>query len=120
MSSGEKFAFEQIGLWIRVNKNFIYNAKSTDLLADNADIMFDGEYYYAAVKDVFMCANCNVTKFGENKIVTVKTDKRIVDAVWLDTGKKIDLNTRNSFECLPFEYGKSLSVKIARFKLKNE
>ncbi len=120
MSAGERFAFEQIGVWIRLNKNFIYDVKFTDLLADNADVMFDGEYYYAAVKDVFMCANCNVAKFGENKIVTVKTDKRIVDAVWLDNGKRIDLKTKNSFECLPFEYGKSLSVKIARFKLEKD
>ena len=120
MSAGERFAFEQIGMWIRLNKNFIYNVKSANIFADNADVMFDGEYYYAAVKDVFMCANCNVAKFGENKIVTVKTDKRIVDAVWLDNGKRIDLKTKNSFECLPFEYGKSLSVKIARFKLEKD
>ena len=80
---------------IKENKNFIYEVKSTDLTAENADLMTDGEYYYAAIKGVLMSANCNVAKFGENKTVTLKTDKKIVAAEWLDNGKKIVLKTVN-------------------------
>ena len=81
-------------------------------------MMTDGEYYYAAIKGVLMSANCNVAKFGESKTVTLNTDKRIVDAEWLDSGKEINLKTDNSFVCEPFEYGKSLAVRVAKFKLK--
>ena len=118
MDEGEKAAFKRIGIWIKENKNFIYKAKSTDLTAENADMMTDGEYYYAAIKGVLMSANCNVAKFGESKTVTLNTDKRIVDAEWLDSGKEINLKTDNSFVCEPFEYGKSLAVRVAKFKLK--
>ena len=118
MDEGEKAAFKRIGMWIKENKNFIYKAKSTDLTAENADMMTDGEYYYAAIKGVLMSANCNVAKFGESKTVTLNTDKRIVDAEWLDSGKEINLQTDKSFVCEPFEYGKSLAVRVAKFKLK--
>ncbi len=118
MDEGEKAAFKRIGMWIKENKNFIYKAKSTDLTAENADMMTDGEYYYAAIKGVLMSANCNVAKFGESKTVTLNTDNRIVDAEWLDSGKEINLKTDNSFVCEPFEYGKSLAVRVAKFKLK--
>lgn len=118
MDEGEKAAFKRIGMWIKENKNFIYKAKSTDLSAENADMMTDGEYYYAAIKGVLMSANCNVAKFGESKTVTLNTDKKIVDAEWLDSGKEINLKTDKSFVCEPFEYGKSLAVRVAKFKLK--
>ena len=118
MDEGEKAAFKRIGMWIKENKNFIYKAKSTGITAENADLMTDGEYYYAAIKDVPMSANCNVARFGESKTVTLNTDKRIVDAEWLDGGKEIKLKTDNSFVCEPFEYGKSLAVRVAKFKLK--
>ena len=118
MDEGEKAAFKRIGMWIKENKNFIYKAKSTDLTAENADMMTDGEYYYATIKGVLMSANCNVAKFGESKTVTLNTDKRIVDAEWLDSGKEINLKTDKSFVCEPFEYGKSLAVRVAKFKLK--
>lgn len=118
MDEGEKAAFKRIGMWIKENKNFIYKAKSTDLSAENADMMTDGEYYYAAIKGVLMSANCNVAKFGDSKTVTLNTDKRIVDAEWLDSGKEINLKTDKSFVCEPFEYGKSLAVRVAKFKLK--
>ena len=118
MDEGEKAEFKRIGMWIKENKNFIYKAKSTDLTAENADMMTDGEYYYAAIKGVLMSANCNVAKFDESKTVTLNTDKRIVDAEWLDSGKEINLKTDNSFVCEPFEYGKSLAVRVAKFKLK--
>lgn len=118
MDEGEKAAFKRIGMWIKENKNFIYKAKSTDLTAENAAMMTDGEYYYAAIKGVLMSANCNVAKFGESKTVTLNTDKRIVYAEWLDSGKEINLKTDKSFVCEPFEYGKSLAVRVAKFKLK--
>ena len=117
MDAGERAVYGRIGVWIKENKNFVYNAKSTSLTAENADMTTDGEYYYAAIKGVPMSANCNVAKYGENKTVTIKTDKKIVDATWLDNGEEVKLKTENSFESLPFEYGKSLAVRVARFKL---
>lgn len=107
----------EIGKWVKANKNFIYNAHSADVTAENADILTDGEYYYAVVRNSFVGGDENVTKSGESCIVKVNAD--ICKATWLDNGKRIRLK-KNSFAAEPFEYGRSLAVRVARFQLKNQ
>ena len=85
---GERFVLEGIGKWISVNKSFIYNSCGTDILADNADIFYDGEFYYAVIKKVPMRTNANVANADNKQIVTIKTDEKIVSAKWLDNGKR--------------------------------
>ncbi len=114
---GEKESFRDIGKWIKANKNFIYSLVPTDVKADGADILFDGKYYYAVVKRVPMALNVNVTRLDDHKKVVLDTDKKISDAVWLDNGEKVRLDTERSFDVKPFDYGVSYCSRVAKFML---
>lgn len=118
ITAEEVATLKNIGLWIKTNKNFIYNVHSTEITAQNANIVSDGDWYYAIIKNVPMCANLNVARAGDIRPITVDTDKKIVSATWLDNGQKIELTGKHSFNLLPFSYGTSLLCRVARFKLK--
>ncbi len=113
----EEAMLRNIGKWIRANKNFIYESVPAGINAQNADIMTDGTYYYAIIKDVPMCFNTNVTRMQESKLVVLDTDKKIKDAIWLDNGEEVKLLPDGNFFAWPFDYGTSLSARVARFKL---
>ena len=106
---------EEIGEFIKVNKGFIYNAKPCDVTAEGADVVTDGEYYYAIIKDVGMSADPNVALGLSAK--QVKINAAVKSAAWLDNGKRIKVK-RNAFAVEPFAYGSSYSVRVAKFKLK--
>ncbi len=112
--------FEYVGKWIHINKDFIYDVYLSDIQAENADILTDGNYYYATVKDVPTFFNANVTLPEENKKITLKTTKKIIDGEWLDCGEKLDLAGDNAFYSKPFAYGTSLCVRVAKLKLTEE
>ncbi len=107
-----------MGKWIRANKEFIYNAVPADIPAENASILTDGRYYYAMIKQVPMCFNTNVTRMQEAKHVVMDTDKKIENAIWLDNGETVKLLDDGTFFAWPFDYGTSLSTRVARFELK--
>lgn len=113
----DKHVLESIGLWIKANKKFIYNAKSCDLTAENAVIVKDEKYYYAIVSNVPMSADPNVAKAQEGRVVTVNTNKKLKGAIWLDSGEKVALESKNSFVPRAFSYGSSLYMRVARFTL---
>ena len=114
----EKENLLMLGKWIKINKNFIYNAVSAGIEAENADILTDGKYYYAVIKKVPMSADPNVARGGEVQHVKISTDKKIVSAKWLDNGKSVKGVKKNEFPVEPFAYGVSLSARVARFELK--
>ena len=64
-----------------------------------------------------MSIDPNVTKATEDRIVVVHTNKKIKEAIWLDTGEKVALESHNSFVPKMFKYGNSLYMRVARFKL---
>ncbi len=105
----------EVGKFIKANKNFVYGVKSSGIEAEGADILRgDDGYYYAVIKDVAMSANPNVQRVGEEK--KVKVNAKILSATWLDNGKKI--KTKNGeFAVVPFFYGTSHSVRVAKLKL---
>ena len=106
---------KQIGKWIKVNKEFIYSAKPCEIKADGADILFDGESYYAVIKNVPMSADPNVQLASDKRKVKIYAD--IKNCVWLDNG---DEAKRSFGEVVvePFIYGRSYSVRVLKFKLK--
>lgn len=112
----DKEYLKLIGQWIRANKNFIYNVKKSDIKAENADILTDGKYYYAVVKDVGIAGDGNVTKLGEQGIVTIKTDKKIKNSKYLDNGERAEIKNGVLLPKL-FAYGNNLSVRVVRFEL---
>ena len=79
--------------------------------------MKDDKYYYAIIPDVPMSADPNVAKGQENRVVTVNTHKKLKGAIWLDTGEKVELESKNSFVPKAFTYGSSLYMRVARFTL---
>ena len=113
----DKNILESIGYWIKANRKFIYNAKSCDVTAENAVVMKDDKYYYAIISNVPMSADPNVAKASEKRVVTVNTSKKIKGTIWLDTGEKVVLESKNSFIPRAFTYGNSLYIRVARFTL---
>lgn len=111
----DKCLLEQIGKWVRSTKEFIYNAKSCDIKAENADILFDGEYYYAIIKDVEMTADENVQRNLKKRKVKIYAD--IDCAEWLDNGKPAMAND-GEFSVEPYLYGASYSLRVLKFKAK--
>lgn len=113
----EEQMLKNMGKWIRANKEFIYDAVPAGISAENADILTDGTYYYAMIKRVPMCFNTNVTRMMETKQVVLNTEKRIKDAIWLDNGEEVKMLEDGSFFAWPFDYGTSLSTRVARLTL---
>ena len=106
----------EIGKWVKLNKGFIYGVKSSGIVAEGADILRgDDGYYYAVIKGVPMSSDPNVQRALAGK--QVKINARVTSARWLDTGEKIDVK-RGMFNVKPFYYGRSLSVRVARLKIK--
>lgn len=113
----EKEILKQVGVWIKANGNFIYNAHSCEIEATNATILFDGKYYYAIAKDVPLAMFANITREGDFKEVVLSVNKKIKGAIYMDTKEKVELKTKNSFVVKPFEYGRDLFARVIRFKL---
>lgn len=111
----DKCLLTELGKWIKGNKGFIYNARPAEIKADGADVMADGKYYYAIIKNVEMSADPNVALNGKAK--SIKLPIKIKSAKWLDNGEKIEVIKGNSFAVTPFEYGRSYFARIAKIKL---
>lgn len=107
-----------IGTWVKANEEIVYEAVPADIQAENADMFVNGEYYYAAIRQVPMAANANVARPEDNKVVKIDTDKTITDAIWLDDGTEVMLDDGQTFKAAPFPYGRSACVRVAKFKLK--
>ncbi len=112
----DRCIFREIGKWIKINKDFIYSAKSCDLTAENADILYDGKYYYAVIKNVPMSADPNVSLKQDTKSVKINTEQKVSDLIWLDDATPVSIQN-NIFEVSPFPYGTSLTTRVARFTL---
>lgn len=106
---------KQIGKWCNSTENFIYNVKSSDIKAENADVLFDGEYYYAVIKDVQMAADKNVQRMLEKR--KIKIYANVCSAKWLDNGKSVDVKDGEIF-VEPYNYGTSFSIRILKFKVR--
>ena len=116
----EKATLLEFGKWVKLNKHIIFDCKPSNISADNAFIFEDDKYYYTVIKDVPMGANENVARRESRPEVVIHTDKRITNAVYMDTNKqKVEFDKKNkSFPSLPFRYGTSLYARVIRFKLK--
>ena len=109
----DRYLLTEIGKWIRKNKGFLYEVRSCEIEAENAYLLQGKDCFYAVVKNVFMSADPNVAIGGEMRRVTIKTEKKIRCAKWLDNGREIPVSD-NSFSAEPFAYGESLCVRVAK------
>ena len=116
VNATDKCIYLEIAKWIKANKNFIYNIKSCPITAEGADVVYDGKYYYAIVKDVPMTTNINVALAAGMPFVRINA--KVKKAVWLDNGENLRVNKDNSIDVTPFDYGTSYSVRVVRFTVK--
>lgn len=116
----EKETLLEFGRWVKANNHLIFDTLTSNLEADNAVIFEDDQYHYAVIKDVPMSANENVARKQSRPEVIIQTDKKIVNAIYMDNRKlKVVVdNKTKSFPVLPFRYGTSLYTRVVRFKLK--
>lgn len=115
VNATDKAILGEIGKWVKKNKGFIYDIKSCDVTAENADMVKDSAgNYYAILKDVPMIADGNVTKIVDEFVV--KVNAKVKKATWLDNGKRIKVKN-NTFHGEAFNYGTSMSVRVAKLKI---
>ena len=116
----EKCTLLEFGKWVNKYSHIIHECKPSEIKADNAYIFEDDKYHYALIANVPMSANENVTRQHNRPQVVIHTDKKIVEARYMDTNKqKVVVNQKtHSFDVLPFMYGTSYHMRIVRFKLK--
>lgn len=110
----DKGILEEIGKWIRMNKNFIYSAKPCAVTAENADVLQAGDDYYAVVQEVPMSADINVQLGEAAKKVTIHAP--VTQAEWLDNGQKVQV-TNGEFVVQPFAYGTSMCARVLKFRI---
>ncbi|MCQ2794905.1 MAG: alpha-L-fucosidase [Bacilli bacterium] len=112
----EKQFLLAIGDWIKINKNFIYHIRPTDITATNATIVKDENHYYAIIRDVPMQANESVARILAERIVTINTDKKVKNAKYLDNSHRIKMDN-NQFKVESFGYGVSMYARVVQFDL---
>ncbi len=115
LAPGEEALLQSLGKWIRIHRDFLYDAVPAAIQAENARILTDGRYHYALIRDVPMCYNANVTRMRETKRVRILAP--ITEAIWLDSGEPVEREPDGSFVPKPFPYGTSLWARVARFRL---
>lgn len=107
-----------IGEWIKLNKNFIYKAGPCDLTAEGADILYDGEHYYAIVENIPMKYHPAISPRDPDPVVKILTDKKVKRVRTLDDGTRIKVK-KNTFNVPKFEEGISTDIRIVRFDLED-
>lgn len=107
--------FNMVGEWIKINKNFIYNAVKADITAEGAKILTDGKVYYAVIDKVDMVANPNV-QLAENEKKYFTVNAKVKDIRWLDNGKRLN-KTAKGYYVDTFLYGRSQGVRVAKFTI---
>jgi alpha-L-fucosidase len=112
----DKGILQEIGKWIKVNKNFIYNVKNANIQAENADVLQGEDCYYAVIKNVPVWGDPNVQRAVAGRRVEI--GKEIAHAEWLDNGQEIQTEN-GGFNVEPFPYGHSFVARVAKFTLKN-
>ena len=109
---------KQLGMWIKTNKNFIYNVRHSDVECEGGRLLTDGTYYYAYVPGVDMIADANVQLDKGRKHFTILNGQKIKEAKYLDNGDKVVLDEgKKGFSVKPFAYGTQLCARVIRFKL---
>ena len=113
----DKYMMLEVGKWIKYNKNFIYDVKSASIECENAKLLVDSNgTYYAVVETPTILSVEHETLDALNPLKVVKVGAKIKSARWLDNGRRIKVKN-NSFTTVPFEYGISMHLRVAKLEL---
>ncbi|MBE6645574.1 MAG: alpha-L-fucosidase [Ruminococcaceae bacterium] len=111
----DKAIFSEIGKWIRFNKDFIYDARRSDIEAENAIVLKNDrdEYFAVALTPTITCVTHGMLG---GRVLDVRINANVRSARWLDNGRKIKVKN-NSFAVQPYEYGTSMIYRVAKLEL---
>lgn len=113
----DKYMMLEIGKWIKFNKNFIYDVKHAEIECENAHLLKDSVGNYYAVVHTPTISNVeHDTLEGLDPLKVVRVGAKIKSARWLDNGRRIKVKN-NSFTTVPFEYGTSMYLRVAKLEL---
>ena len=108
----DKAYLEEIGKWVKYNKNFIYKARPADIKVENAETFIgeDGAYY--------VVTTCPTRVLLEHeslggKMTELHFPLPIKSARWLDNGKVIK-HKKGTFAVDPFTYGINMHLRVAK------
>lgn len=120
----ERICVEQIGRWMRLFGEAIYNGYPCKVLATERDfVLQNGNYLYYFAHDLKITGHENVTIFGGSPgLRTVRNlPGKIVSASWLDNQLPLDyIQSDNGFAAVNFsgyDYGKQYVVRVAKIEL---
>ena len=113
----DKALLEEIGKWVKYNKEFIYGVRRADIECEGAYLLMDSDgYYYAVVKAATFGVVEHEELGGTSLIGSVSVHGKIKSARWLDNGRRIAV-CGNSFTVKPFEYGTSMVMRVAKLEI---
>ena len=107
--------FEEIGRWIKANKNLFYSLYPCDITCDKAVVLTDGKYYYAIYDGAKTLGSEDVQVGAEDFPLTFSVP--VKNAKFIDNGKPAKTK-KNTIIAEPFDYGVNLALRIVRFSLK--
>ncbi len=120
MKELDRGMFTEIGKWIALNGDFIYNVRGTDIeFAGDNYVVKDDEYYYAVYCDLNMVADANVALNGKKaQNGAFRLNRKVKSVRWLDNGEELaftqDENGDVTIKPTPFRYGCSMPLRIAK------
>jgi alpha-L-fucosidase len=113
----DKYMMLEVGKWIKFNKSFIYDVKHADIECEGASLLVDSKgTYYAVVQTPTIMNVEHATLEGLNPLNVVKIGAKVKSARWLDNGRRIKVKN-NSFTTVPFDYGISMHLRVAKLEL---
>lgn len=114
----DKYMMLEIGKWIKYNKSFIYDVRAADIECEGAILLKDSKgIYYAVVETPTIICVEHETLGSLSPLNKVRVGAKIKSAKWLDNGKRIKVNKDNTFVTVPFDYGISMHLRVARLEL---
>lgn len=118
---------EIIGQWVELNKEAIYIPRPTDIEIKGKEkdfILKNNNDFYMFCFDLPMVSDPNVAIFNDsNYLSEFRFNRKIKKITWLDNGKTIEYEqTENEvrINLVPFEYGESLVVRVAKIACEGE
>lgn len=123
----DKAMLETIGVWTKIYSEAIYLPRPTNIEIYNRPkdfILQNGNNYYLFVHDIPMVADPNVALQSENEIIlNFSFEKRVNKIQWLDNDSNVIFEQKDgkvTTKILPFHYGESLVVRVAKMTVNEE
>ena len=107
--------FELIGIWVKKNKNFIYDVHGGKEISKDCLLLEAGEQRYLYIKEVQMSSDTNVAYGANDRYVDLPAELGIKKGVWLDDNSKAEIK-KGKLKVKPFGYGTSLTGRVLKIK----